>query len=253
VVADVLSDDAARIGGFGAQSVLDLPFSVAVKTGTSSDYRNSWCIGFGRDRVVGVWAGNFDATPIRGLVGATGAGPVFRAVMLQLAGRGSGPWTASPPPGWRRERVCGLSGGVPGEACAATQLEWFPKSAYARRARCAFHVFSNGVPSVAWPAEYREWARDNEIAAAPRAPASAPAPRILSPIDGSVYFRDPRLESSAIRFVAESPHPDDAWFLDGQALRDQSSRGPLWFPRPGTHRLRLARGGAAAEIRFSVR
>ena len=70
LVADVLADDYARVPGFGPRSVLDLPFTVAVKTGTSTDYRNSWCVGFTRDHVVGVWVGNFDATPIHGLAGA---------------------------------------------------------------------------------------------------------------------------------------------------------------------------------------
>ena len=63
LVADVLADDTARVPGFGSRSMLDLPFAVAVKTGTSTDYRNSWCVGFTRDHVVGVWVGNFDATP----------------------------------------------------------------------------------------------------------------------------------------------------------------------------------------------
>ena len=66
----------SAIAGFGARSILDLPFAVPVKTGTSTDYRNSWCIGFTRDHVVGVWVGNFDATPIHGLAGVSGAAPI---------------------------------------------------------------------------------------------------------------------------------------------------------------------------------
>ena len=101
MTADVLADDTARVPGCGPRSVLDLPFPVAVKTGTSTDYRNSWCVGFTRDHVVGVWVGNFDASPIHGLAGVTGAGPVFRAALLRLRDHGSRPWDPVVPPGWR--------------------------------------------------------------------------------------------------------------------------------------------------------
>ena len=92
-----------------------------------------------QDHVVGVWVGNFDATPIHGLAGVSGAGPVFRSIMLRLRTRGSRPWAAAPPPGWERAPVCALSGDTPTPACTATVLEWFRPGEYATRARCAFH------------------------------------------------------------------------------------------------------------------
>ena len=253
LVGDILSDDAARVAGFGASSVLDLPFAVAVKTGTSTDYRNSWCVGYTADYVVGVWAGNFDASPVRGLVGATGAGPVFREVMMVLRSRGGRPWRTEPPADWRREPVCGLSGEVPGPACGATQLEWFPPGAYARRSRCTYHVRDGGRTAVRWPAEYQEWARDRGLVTSSIDVAAARHPKILSPTDGSIYFRDPRLESSGIRFVAESPQSGDVWSLDGRPVPASFGGSPVWAPTPGRHRLQLFRGAARAEIDFVVR
>jgi penicillin-binding protein 1C len=253
LVADVLSDDHARIPGFGARSVLDLPFAVAVKTGTSTDYRNAWCIGFTRDHVVGVWVGNFDAHPVHGLGGATGAGPVFRSILQRLRDRGTRPWSATPPPGWRREPICLLSGDVPSTACTTTMLEWFPPGAYARRSRCTFHCRAGERVEIAWPAEYAAWASEVGLMGDLTGDlAAAESPRIVSPVDGSTYFRDPRLLGSAIRFAAETPQPEDEWLLDGRRLASGSARHLLWHPTAGEHRLQLRRGAARAEIRFVV-
>src|SRR5690606_8387202 len=44
LIADMLSDPAARVAGFGPSSVLDTPYDAAVKTGTSSEFRDNWTI-----------------------------------------------------------------------------------------------------------------------------------------------------------------------------------------------------------------
>jgi len=259
LVADVLADDAARVPGFGAGSILDLPFAVAVKTGTSTDYRNSWCIGFARDHVVGVWVGNFDGSSLHGLAGASGAGPVFRSVMLRLHARGERAWHAEPPPGWTRGPVCTLSGTRPGPACSTTFLEWFAPGAWERRTECTFHRWQDGVCVVEWPGEYRAWADANAgftVAGGARAATRSAdsGPRIMSPLDGAVYFRDPRLGSaSAIRFVARERSVQDAWLLDGKPVATRSDGTALWAPVPGAHTLELRRQDRSHAVRFSVR
>jgi penicillin-binding protein 1C len=81
-IADILADDAARAYIFGRGSSLELPFPVAVKTGTSQAYHDNWTIGFTKRLTVGVWVGNFDRRPLRNSSGVTGAAPIFQAVML---------------------------------------------------------------------------------------------------------------------------------------------------------------------------
>ena len=101
LVADALSDDRARSLGFGRHGTLELPFPAAVKTGTSQRHRDNWCLGFTSRYTVGVWVGNFEGRPMRGVSGVTGAGPLWRAVMLHLHRDGPGrlpPW----PTGTRR-------------------------------------------------------------------------------------------------------------------------------------------------------
>ena len=84
LIADILSDNDARSPAFGSRSPLRLPFRCAVKTGTSSDFRDNWCLGFTADFTVGVWVGNFDNAPMRGVSGVSGAGPIFHRVMRAL-------------------------------------------------------------------------------------------------------------------------------------------------------------------------
>jgi len=102
VVADILADRAARSITFGLENPLATPFWSAVKTGTSKDMRDNWCVGFSRHYTVGVWVGNFDGRPMRGVSGVTGAAPVWLETM-QLLGRNERAGTPAPPSGLERQ------------------------------------------------------------------------------------------------------------------------------------------------------
>lgn len=69
---------------FGMDSVLTLPFPAAVKTGTSKDMRDNWCIGWTPQYTVGVWVGNFNGKPMWNVSGMSGAAPIWRDLMLAL-------------------------------------------------------------------------------------------------------------------------------------------------------------------------
>ncbi len=65
-VSDILSDESARIPAFQPRSSLYFPDrTVAVKTGTTQDYRDAWTIGYTPYIVAGVWVGNNDNSPIQ--------------------------------------------------------------------------------------------------------------------------------------------------------------------------------------------
>jgi penicillin-binding protein 1C len=87
IVADMISDRAARVVTFGLDNYLNTPFWSAVKTGTSKDMRDNWCVGFSRRFTVGVWVGNFEGDSMHDVTGVTGAGPVWHAVMVGLHAR----------------------------------------------------------------------------------------------------------------------------------------------------------------------
>lgn len=108
-ITDILSDNTARTPVFGANSTLRLPLPAAVKTGTTTDFRDNLTVGYTRHLVVGVWTGNSDGTPLRGSSGVSGAAPLWRAFLLAVLGdaeaRGrygfpadESAWDFAPPP-----------------------------------------------------------------------------------------------------------------------------------------------------------
>jgi penicillin-binding protein 1C len=84
IVSDMISDRAARVVTFGLDNYLNTPFWSAVKTGTSKDMRDNWCIGFSRRFTVGVWVGNFEGDSMHDVSGVTGAAPVWQQIMVAL-------------------------------------------------------------------------------------------------------------------------------------------------------------------------
>ncbi|MDQ3248713.1 MAG: transglycosylase domain-containing protein [Chloroflexota bacterium] len=81
LITNILSDNVARTPAFGANSVLTLTHPAAVKTGTTSSWRDNWTMGYSRYLLAGVWAGNSDGHPMRGISGITGAAPMWRDFM----------------------------------------------------------------------------------------------------------------------------------------------------------------------------
>lgn len=119
-VADALSDPLARVRGLGGTGPFLFEHDVAVKTGTSSGYRDAWTVGFTRERTVAVWVGNPDGSRMKKMTGGAGAGPVFadlmRAAMERVPQRGSLFETEL----LITARVCPLSGRPAGDACPVT-------------------------------------------------------------------------------------------------------------------------------------
>lgn len=70
----ILSRKELRRNAFGKRNFLDFPFDVALKTGTSKDYRDSWTVGFTDKYVVAVWVGDFQAKRMNAVSGTFGAG-----------------------------------------------------------------------------------------------------------------------------------------------------------------------------------
>ncbi|HRY30831.1 MAG TPA: transglycosylase domain-containing protein [Candidatus Paceibacterota bacterium] len=80
MISDILSDNAARAPIFGSNSPLNVP-GVAVKTGTTDDYRDAWIIGYTPNISVGAWVGNNDNSPIDKRVAGFIVGPMWNEYM----------------------------------------------------------------------------------------------------------------------------------------------------------------------------
>ncbi|MBI3273624.1 MAG: penicillin-binding protein [Candidatus Colwellbacteria bacterium] len=98
VINDVLSDNNARIPVFNPRSSLYFEdYDVAVKSGTTQDYRDAWVIGYTPTIAAGVWVGNNNNTPMnQGGLSVMVAGPIWHT-FLEAALRKSPPEQFIPP------------------------------------------------------------------------------------------------------------------------------------------------------------
>ena len=279
-ITDILSDPEAREFVFGRGGSLELPFPVAVKTGTSQAYHDNWTVGYSRRVTVGVWVGNFDRRPLRNSSGVTGAGPIFNAVMLAADRHASGTSAAQEsivpiPTDVVQRDICALSGLAANAWCPVRRREWVP--AGAPTSPCHWHHLSEDGLLTLWPAEYRQWARENGLdrpvqshivdaatrivtqqhVAAPRRAPHVPL-TIVSPPADATYLVDPTLrrefQTLPLRVVANSSGPIE-WSVSGQRIGSANADASLDWPlAPGRH-LIVARDqqGRTAETTITVR
>ncbi len=129
-ISDTLSDPLARVRGLGGQGPFDLGFPVAVKTGTSSGYRDSWTVGYTRELTVAVWVGNANGEATRKLTGGSGAGPIFADIMREAMRHAPEHRPLWPKGTLTQIRVCPLSGHPAGPACPDTVVRRAMRSAH---------------------------------------------------------------------------------------------------------------------------
>ena len=127
LISSILSDNEARVPMFGRNSLLNLPFQVAAKTGTSNDFRDNWTLGYTPDLAVGVWVGNADYTPMENTSGLTGAAPIwsqFMQIAIQYL-TGGNPTPFIQPNGVVEKVICSVSGTEPSQWCPDQRTEYF--------------------------------------------------------------------------------------------------------------------------------
>lgn len=102
---------------------LGIDFKCAGKTGTTSDYRDSWFAGYTTDLLVLVWVGYDDNRPTQ-LTGAQGAAKIWTRFMSMVR-----PWMHPQhfriPPGVVQRIVCKDSGQLATIRCRDQKLEYF--------------------------------------------------------------------------------------------------------------------------------
>lgn len=290
MLLDILSDDHARARGFGRYSALHLPYKVAAKTGTSAGFRDNWAAGVTPDYTVAVWAGNFDATPMVGSSGVTGAAPIMRQVFQALYPNAARPadvdWYERPD-GLETKTVCALSGQMPGHLCPTTRTELFGPEHVP--STCTIHrtfkvdvrnglLAGPGCPSqyveerefTNVPDDWTEWAleRGYELPPTEHSPlcgdnsggvVEAAELRITHPMPGDTFAIDPSLPRSeqqlALRVDVPAQRRDDTltWFVDGEAL--QSVEAPFrafWALEPGEHAIGIGHKRVEASVTVVV-
>ena len=195
LLADMLSDNHARAATFGLNSYLSFDFPVACKTGTSSNYRDNWTIGFTPEWTIGVWVGNADNSSMRGITGVTGAAPIFREIMLHLHEQHEIGWYHAPA-GIGRCWIDPLTGReVPQDHPRAMD------EIFAFRPQPAQSTDYDSGDRVRLPAEYGAWLESSQNTSMPILRSPVNHLRILQPAPGSFYFLDPDLPGKDQRLL----------------------------------------------------
>ena len=84
-INSILSDNNARIPAYGENSALYISSRpVAVKTGTTNDYKDAWIMGYTPNLIVGAWVGNNENTPMEKKVAGFIVAPLWRKLIDQI-------------------------------------------------------------------------------------------------------------------------------------------------------------------------
>ena len=240
LIIDMLSDRYARSTAFGVDSVLNLPFPVAVKTGTSSNYRDTWTVGFSSDYTVATWVGNFNGEPMRQVSGVTGAAPLWNRIMLHLHEHQT-PANFPSPEGMVKLPICAITGLKPTPICTSVVQEYFSvKDKIAYQKSTDFHLSP----------VYDQW-----LAKQPQLHFNPDNFRIISPRNGDLFLLYPggdgqqKLEFKASGTLNQSVD----WWLNDKHLSTQSSNGIFWHLRPGNWQLEARTGNLHDQINFQVK
>lgn len=208
IISDILSDPLARRLEFGLSSAMNFPLQTAIKTGTSTDYRDAWAVGYNHRYVVGVWMGNMDNSPMDGVTGATGPVLLLRSVFSHL--------------NLQEETTC------------------LPKDLQLIKRNVCLKKNSN--MDCTWQSEWMQ-AGDEQIIES----INAEECRFLKPTPGLKMAIDPRIPHDKQKFEFQltsliTPRglgDRVEWILDGNAIAQTADTKYLWTLKKGKHYLKV--------------
>lgn len=216
IIADILADREARSLTFGLENPLGTRYWSAVKTGTSKDMRDNWCIGFAERYTVGVWVGNFSGEPMWDVSGVSGAAPAWLAIMNVLHHQQTSR-PPSPPAGVQQ-------------------------------------VFTRFPSQIAVP--HSEWfIAGTEQSVIELINRQNSAMQIIYPSENTKIALDPDIPSTRQRvlFQAQAGEGLADWWLNGKKWGNVAS-APLWQPQAGRYVLELRLAGRVLDsVHFQVR
>ncbi len=251
LIGNILSDPEARRLEFGAGHVLSFPVQTAVKTGTSSDHRDAWAVGFSATHTVGVWMGNLDRRPTRSVTGTTGPGLVLRSIFAEI-NKLVEPRPLRLSAGLESHAVCRVTGLIAGPRCPRLD-EWFmPNTAPVQV--CTLHnAGSRSVSTESGPMRrarsavtgenYSNWmyAVDARIRESGSGHTTSCKVALLQPTAGLRLAMDPHIPDALEAFTFRLPRSlavaATEWLVDGAAVGQtgEGAYGYVWPLTRGAH------------------
>jgi len=159
LIWDILADPSARFASFGYNSSMNLPFPLAVKTGTSKGFRDKWAIGVNSEYTIGIWIGNPDGENMKDLTRVGNATTMLRDIFLAVQKN----WTKGDleiPKGIVKQTICPLSGELVSEDCPDAVEEYFDENNLPEK-QCTFHFRKNDMLKIKYPEIFTNWALKN--------------------------------------------------------------------------------------------
>lgn len=240
LIVNMLADSYSRASAFGVDSVLNLPFPVAVKTGTSSDYRDTWTVGFTNDYTVATWVGNFDSQPMENISGVMGAAPLWNQIMMYLH-EAKKPDSFTLPEGLTQLPICSHTGFKPTDNCeSGIVMEYFYPQDINN-----YHQKSGNFQLTA---EYNGWLSQQE-----QPYLTANKLRILLPQNNDYFIINPG-NNSPIEFkISGVKNQKIQWFINNQEIAETTSKSIFWHPEIGDFTLKVVSENMSDRINFQVR
>lgn len=135
LISLILEENHRREHSFGRWNNLNLPFQFSAKTGTSTNFRDNWVVGFNDRFTIGVWVGNFNNQEMGKVSGITGAGKIFFQMALLI--------NEKYPAQVKNynlaiRKICLLSGELARNDCNETAMEYFTSKNLPKH-KCTFH------------------------------------------------------------------------------------------------------------------
>ena len=200
IVSDILADREARSSTFGLENSLATKYWSAVKTGTSKDMRDNWCVGYSSRYTVGVWVGNYSGESMWNVSGVSGAAPVWYELMNYLHRHKVGHKMVAPSNVVKKEFLSSLN-------IEKRQAEWFIQG-------------TEPSSKVQIVKQYNE--------------------KIVYPPSGTIIALDPDIpqDLQKVFFIARTEDKELKWRLN-KAEIEETGKTVAWSPHIGKYNLEL--------------
>lgn len=238
LITNILSDPHARAHEFGVDSVLALPFPAAVKTGTSSDFRDTWTVGFTVDYTVATWVGNFNGDRMNKVSGVMGAAPLWNRIMLHLHEHQE-PAAFPLPQGLVQRPICATTGWRPTPDCPSVVQEYFDPQ--------DISLYDSYSENMKLSQEYNDW-----LSRQSQSTFNNKKLKIVFPNNDDYFLINPnKLSRLEFKLAGIATAPVE-WWLNGKKLDAQPANSLFWQLKPGEWTLQVKAGEITDQVKFKV-
>ncbi len=224
IISDILSDREARSYTFSLENPLNTKYRSSVKTGTSKDMRDNWCIGYTNKYTVGIWVGNFSGEAMWNVSGITGAAPIWLSIMNYLH-KDNIDRRIELPDGIVKKPV------IIDSTNLSEKDEWFIKGTEPSKIENSRYIISLNEHYI--------------------------IPHIVYPPDGTIITLDPDIPDEMQKIIIEAKPASNEilWLFDGKATGRNTKTPLILIPATGKHSVQLIdiNGNILDSVRFEIK